>query len=387
MPSGAAIIEYAGKHGAIYRVKYADAAGKQVMETVGRASDGWTRQRAERELGKRLDRVQREQWRKPDAETFGSFAQRFLEEYLPGRNHKKGTIVDYKATLRNHLLPAFEDVPLATLAGRPDLLDRYITSKRTLAPKTVRNHLALLHLMFVVARRWRLVTSNPVDEVARPRAEVAETVILSDGEIAGLIVAYRQAEADPPEDTEAAWWAIARRMTVVALGTALRRGELLGLRWGDVELGERPLHVRQQVTRNEVSSPKSRAGRRTVDFGPVTAAALEEQFTTTRYRADSELVFAHPALGTPLDPSKLTRLYVKKALEMAGFDRPGFAPWHGLRHTALTEAAAAGNANAYVQARAGHSQFSVTERYVHAAKTAFPGAADRTEERLFGATA
>jgi hypothetical protein len=43
--------------------------------------------------------------------------------------------------------------------------------------------------------------------------------------------------------------------------------------------------------------------------------------------------------------------------------------------------------NAYVQARAGHSQFSVTERYVHVAKTAFPGAADRTEERLFGSIA
>jgi hypothetical protein len=43
-----------------------------------------------------------------------------------------------------------------------------------------------------------------------------------------------------------------------------------------------------------------------------------------------------------------------------------------------------GNPNAYVQAKAGHSQFSITERYVHAAQVAFPGAADRSEERLFG---
>jgi hypothetical protein len=46
---------------------------------------------------------------------------------------------------------------------------------------------------------------------------------------------------------------------------------------------------------------------------------------------------------------------------------------------------AVGNPNAYVQAKAGHSQFSVTERYVHAAQVAFPGAAERSEERIFGA--
>jgi hypothetical protein len=46
--------------------------------------------------------------------------------------------------------------------------------------------------------------------------------------------------------------------------------------------------------------------------------------------------------------------------------------------------AAVGNPNAYLQAKAGHSQFSITERYVHAAQVAFPGAADRAEERLFG---
>ena len=53
------------------------------------------------------------------------------------------------------------------------------------------------------------------------------------------------------------------------------------------------------------------------------------------------------------------------------------------RHTALTNDAAVGNPNAYVQAKAGHSQFSITERYVHA-QTTFPGAVERSEERMFG---
>ena len=102
----------------------------------------------------------------------------------------------------------------------------------------------------------------------------------------------------------------------------------------------------------------------------------------SRYRGDEDLVFGHPQLGTPLDPSELTRSYVKKALVKAGVTKK-IQPWHGLRHTALTMDAAVGNPNAYVQAKAGHSQFSITERYIHAAQVLFPGAADRTEARLF----
>jgi integrase len=83
----------------------------------------------------------------------------------------------------------------------------------------------------------------------------------------------------------------------------------------------------------------------------------------------------------PLDASKLGG-YARKALKRAKIEKR-VQPWHGLRHTALTFDAAVGLPNAYVQAKAGHSQFTITERYVHAAQVAFPGAADRSEERIF----
>jgi len=132
-----------------------------------------------------------------------------------------------------------------------------------------------------------------------------------------------------------------------------------------------------------MTTPKSTASRRSIEFGLKTAAALEEQFQATAYKGDGALVFGHPELGTPLDPSELTRSYVKPALKAAGIVKP-LQPWHGLRHTALTIDAAVGNPNAYLQAKAGHSQFAITERYVHAAQVAFPGAVERAEERLFG---
>jgi integrase len=60
-----------------------------------------------------------------------------------------------------------------------------------------------------------------------------------------------------------------------------------------------------------------------------------------------------------------------------------FRTWHDLRHTALTHQAAAGNPAIYVQLKAGHSQGSITERYLHAAQVLFPGAAAKSDERMF----
>jgi hypothetical protein len=62
-----------------------------------------------------------------------------------------------------------------------------------------------------------------------------------------------------------------------------------------------------------MTTPKSKAGRRVVEFGDVAAAALEEQFAAGLHRTPESTVFCHPMLGTPLDPSKLTT-YARKAL-------------------------------------------------------------------------
>ena len=118
-----------------------------------------------------------------------------------------------------------------------------------------------------------------------------------------------------------------------------------------------------------------------MSFGLKTAALFDEQWRATRYRSDSDFVFGHPQIGRPLDSAKVTGRYLKPALAKAEIDQPG--AWHMLRHTALTMDAAVGNPNAYVQAKAGRSSFSITERYVHAAQTASPGAVERSEQRLF----
>ncbi|MGH3046830.1 MAG: tyrosine-type recombinase/integrase, partial [Gaiellaceae bacterium] len=183
---------------------------------------------------------------------------------------------------------------------------------------------------------------------------------------------------------EGNWWALTKRVTILALATALRRGELLALRWHDVKLLEGLLTVRQSFVRGQFTSPKSRASRRTIELGPRALASLGEQWETTHYRTEEDLVFGHPDLGTPLDPNRLSRGYMRPALRRAAIEKP-LRPWHDLRHTALTHEAAAGNPQAYVQLKAGHAQGTITERYIHAAQVLFPGAAERGEARIFGA--
>ncbi|HXH34995.1 MAG TPA: tyrosine-type recombinase/integrase [Plantibacter sp.] len=381
MPSGACVIRYDGKRGATWSVKFRDAEGRQVKETVGHERDGWNRQRAERELGKRLGAVEKGM-RKPTRRTFATLAEEFVDVALASKPRKRSTMDDYRGIIRNHFLPALGHEDLGRLSQRPERLERYAAEKLAagLSPKTVRNHLALLGLMFRWARKWRWVSENPAELVDAPPLDDAETETLTSEEVARLLAAYRQL-ADGVDERERYWYDAARRMTTVALSTGLRRGELLGLRWQDVSLLDQRLRVAQSFVRGEMTTPKSKAGRRTIHLGAVAIAALEEQFRASRYREPDSIVFCHEALGTPLDPSKLAT-YAKAAFRTAAIEKP-FRPWHGLRHTALTETAAAGVPSMFVQAKAGHAQASTTERYLHANKTAYPDAAELAEARLF----
>jgi hypothetical protein len=80
MPRAAAVIRYPGKRGTVWKIKYADADGRQVKETLGPERDGWTRQKAEAELRERLVRVERRSYRRPKPLTFGEYAETWFTE-------------------------------------------------------------------------------------------------------------------------------------------------------------------------------------------------------------------------------------------------------------------------------------------------------------------
>jgi integrase len=383
MPRGACVIRYPGKKAVVWRIKYIDAGGRHIIETLGREPH-WNRSRAERELGKRLATVDEAGYVKPERLTFAAYSQRFFNDYLAGRNLKPSTLENYQYLLDKHLLPHFGQHQVTDLELRPQLIDSYLALKirQGLSAKTVHNHLMLLSSMLRRAVIWRLIRSNPVDLIDRPRLNQPEMNILTPVEINRLLASYDQL-IDQADEDEQPWWLLAKQITQLALGTGIRRGELLGLRWQNVDLLQGRITICEAIVRGKPTSPKSRASNRILELGPHTQQALEQRWQTSHHQADTDLVFSHPNLGTALDPSKLARQYLKPALNHAGIHKT-IRPFHDLRHTSLTHTAAAGNPPIYVQHRAGHSQASITERYLHAAQTHFPGAAQRSEEQMFG---
>jgi integrase len=378
------VVQYQSKRGVVYRLKYRDAAGKQIQETLGSALEGWSKRKAEQELRNRLADVDRELFVRPEPIRFADFARRFLEEYLPGRNLKYSTTRSYDQIINGHLIPFFGHLELLTIEHKPELIDAYISEKNKagLSSKTIRNHLTTLSTLFKRAVVWKLIRTNPVLLIEKPRTEDTEMNVLTEDEIANLRKALEELHSNAPAE-EQGWWSLARVIVLVALGTGLRRGELLGLRWEAVDLERGLLHVRAALVRGRLTSPKSRTSRRTIELGPLTLDFLKEYKAGSAFAADDDHVFAHPELGVPVDPSKLSRMCLRPALKRAEITKP-FRPFHDLRHTAVTHEAAAGNPSAYIQMKAGHSSGAITERYIHASQVLFPGAAARSESRIFG---
>src|SRR6185437_7205811 len=99
MPSGSAVIRYNGKRGVVWRIKYRDAEGKQVQETIGAERDGVTRKQAEVELRERLTKVAKRGYRRPQRVTFGEYGRTWFEEGQRRRGWKPSTVRAYRLAL------------------------------------------------------------------------------------------------------------------------------------------------------------------------------------------------------------------------------------------------------------------------------------------------
>jgi integrase len=167
----------------------------------------------------------------------------------------------------------------------------------------------------------------------------------------------------------------------------VRRGELLGLRWRDVELshpnGPR-LHVRETWVRGYRSDPKTDDGTRTISLAAPLAEELWEHWRRSAFQGDDELVFCHPTKGTPV-PSGYFGPLVKRALARAEVARP-MREFHDWRHTGITNAAASGMEPMAIMQMAGHADFKTTERYIDLAGVVFGDEVAKLGARYAAAT-
>jgi integrase len=380
MPDGSCVVPYHGKRGTTWRVKYRDATGTQVMETLGKASDGWTKRKAEVALRARLTDVHRTGYRRPEPTSFATFAERWRDEYPITKGLKRSTREGYEAIIETHLVPFFEGVKLVDVDVAQ--VERYVARKRKegLKGATVNRHLNVLSLVLKAALRQGLVRLNPVQLVDRPREPLTEWRITAPVEVASVEKAFSEMiEAESEGSADRTHIETCRVVFLVVQEAALRRGEILGLRWRHTALADPDVpHLRivETLVRGRADTPKSDASTRTI---PISSALADELFShrsRSAYQGDDERVFVSAYRpGSPLNV-KLYAATLRKALAKAGITEY-VRPFHDGRHSAITNAARAGRGEMALTTIAGHSDSRITRRYTHLAGVMFADEAER----------
>ncbi len=266
-------------------------------------------------------------------------------------------------------------------------VERFVVAKRKagLSPASVNRALNVLSLILNAALRRGLVRVNVVSLVDRPREARRRWRILSPVEVRKVEAEFATLIDVAENDRDRDDLIVVRRMFLFHMGTACRRGEAAGLRWRSVLLADPAgpmLRVEETWVRNRTETPKSDAGRRTISLGGKIAAELWEHRGWSQYDADDDYVFPNPRTGRPLDANRYGDL-VRIALRRAGIEET-IRPSHELRHSSITNAAAAGTSPEALMSRAGHSSYATTRRYIDLAGERFRDEADRLEDRLWG---
>jgi integrase len=345
-------------------------------------SDGLTRSQAEREFRRIQDAEERRPRPVRDAvvPTVDEIVDS-LRQKLRLSGARPSYLEGCESMQRVHISPQFGNSPISdvTTAQIETLAGAML--KRGLAPKTVRNVMTFLHSVFEHAVDRDAISENPVRRATRPgRRRQGDTnpdlQFLTIEDLDAVIRAIpdevvkrtapptrrgRKGPAPPPPPD--VFGPVLRVVVLTAAMTGLRQGELLGLRWRDVDWSAQRIRVRNTFVRGEHSAAgkSDLSTRRSVPMTDRLAGELDRWSRRSFYSGDDELVFAHPETGNPLDRSKVTRRF-QDACRTAGVREVRF---HDLRHTFATRLAASGQPMRTIQEFLGHADSKTTQIYAH----------------------
>jgi integrase len=283
-------------------------------------------------------------------QTFGGYLKSWLE-YSKGSLRPK-TWQQYEGIVRNHLAPALGTIRLSEL--QPGQILRFYSQMldNKISPRTMQLIHSVIHRALAVAHRQGLIGRNPADVVEPPRYSKGEMQVFTDTQARQLLIAARDLRNEA--------------LYHLAITTGMRQGELLGLKWKDIDASACTLHVQRQSQRISgkgisFSEPKTQSGNRLIQFGSETLKQLsahrklqdiERQDKDWR---ENDLVFPSTK-GTPLDQRNPHREF-KALLKTAGLPEIRF---HDLRHTAATLMLLNGIPLLVLSRRLGHVKPSIT---------------------------
>jgi integrase len=345
-----------GKRGPRWYAKYRLPDGRQVQKALGpawtqrgRPPEGYfTKRTAEAWLRDALDQARKGTLpgMVRTGATFADAAAEWLRYVEQERGRKASTLADYRSVVRAHFLPAFGEQPIERITE--DMIEQWLSAhlrEGELSRRSSQKMVVLLNGIFRRARKvWKL-PQNPVADVERlPVSKRTDIEFYSPEEVHALV----RASAVKQDGA----------LFLAAAMTGLRMGELLALRWRDVDFATQTVRVTASYTAGTLGTPKSGLGR-AVPLVDEVAHALVRLGKRKRWSGPDDLVFVGTA-GGHLDGSALRRRY-KKARDVAGL-RP--LRFHDLRHTFGSVAIRTADPRE-LQEWMGHSDFSTTQIYMH----------------------
>jgi integrase len=286
---------------------------------------------------------------------------------------RTSTFERYKSIVELHISPALGRLKLKALT--PAHVQGFYRGRLDsgLSPATVQKIHVVLHKALSQAVKWSLVPRNVTDAVSAPRPTPKEMQPLSAEEVRRLF------EAASGDHLEALW--------ILAVHTGMRQGELLALKWTDVDLEAGKIGVRRTLTRESghytLGEPKTKRSRRTVKLTRTAAEALRGHLSRQMdqidrlgdlYR-DQGLVFTSDS-GGPLNPSNVRNRNLRRLTSKAGLPKIRF---HDLRHTCATLLLSRNVHPKIVQEMLGHATVAITlDTYSHV----LPGMGDHAAEAM-----
>ncbi|MFZ1993633.1 MAG: site-specific integrase [Solirubrobacteraceae bacterium] len=338
--------------GPAWYAKYRLPDGRQVQKKIGAAwtergrpaAGYYTKRLAEAWLRDVLDQARRGTL--PGmirtGATFADAAAEYLRYIEHDRGRKPSTVRGYRSAIDAHLLPAFGSLALEDVTT--EAIERWLGGYEGSARS--RNKLLIeIHGILRRARKAFGLRDNAAAEVEKLSAPSSGDIQVFSPEEVWALVRAGASEQDGA-------------LFLTAAFTGLRMGELLALRWRDVDFAGATIRVRASYYLGQLTTPKS--GKvRAVPMAPDVATALAQLGRREHWLGDDDLVFVGET-GTYLDGSALRRRY-KAAITAAGL-RP--LRFHDLRHTFGTRMIAKADIRR-VQEWMGHADIQTAMRYLH----------------------
>jgi integrase len=315
-------------------------------------------------LSQRLGSINSGKARPQSVRTFGDFVKDdWMPVLLP--TLKYATQKHYRYMLDVHLIPAFGHRQLRELTREElqSFLSRKLNSG--LSWETVHHFKCGLSKILGVAEDWGCIKENVAQKTKLPRRyHGAERAVLTPVQVRNLAATL----SEP-----------ARSITLLLVLTGLRVGELLALRWGNIDLNARSLRVCETVYDGHFDQPKTKRSARTIPIGAETAEILAAIRPSA---VDPKALIFATREGLPLERWNLLRKHLKPAARRLGL--PGVT-WHLLRHSHATMLDSVGTPLGTMQSLLGHSTPEITrEIYLHAIPEEQRRAVESVERLVFG---